>query len=70
MANDYFFGCNLSSETCFTHKLVILVEELLEREAGHAVDQTGVRFDIEAQVEEGLLAPRRRFAHHACNNVN
>lgn len=70
MADDYFFGCNLLCEARFTRQLVVLVKELLEGEAGHAVDQRGVGLDIETQVEEGLLSPRRRLAQHACHNVN
>lgn len=69
VADHYFFRCNLARQARLAHKFVILIQKLLEAEASHALDERRVGLDVQAEVEECFLAPRRCLTADTGDNV-
>ena len=69
VANHDLLGGDLARQARLTHQLVVLVQQLLEAEPPHALDKRRVSFNVQAQVEEGLLAPRRCLTADARHDV-
>lgn len=69
MADHDLFGGDLARHTSFTHQFVILVEQLLERKAAHALYKRCIGFYVQAEIEEGFFAPRSSLAADACDHI-